>query len=450
MTKTGSADDIPAAIQWHEGMLLAPQHFQQQSHRFERLLHHHLTWHSHFHFGQGRMRIDQAMLFEGTLRILELEAILPDGLVASYKPGDQEELQVDVRAHAEAAKGGTLLVYLAVAAERLGGGGGEGDLQRYLSIPGEPVADESAGGRAIRIPRLRPRLRLLAGSEKPSARFCSMPVCGVRWKNGAFVLSDYVGPMLQVPLDSPIGELCSQVTRRIREKAMYLVETIRSPAITTKPNVVEDHKRLINQLVVQLPGFEALLSTGASHPYVLYCGLCALAGSISAVGTQLIPPIFPTYDHGQIRRCFDAVCDYILTTLEEGISEAFTAIPFKFDTGNFLLNFEREWMGRVLILGLKAAPGTTDQQLTDWMSNSLIGSQSRFRALRERRLLGADRKPIDRYEGLVATRGMLLYTLQVSPEFILANEPLVVGPGSDKLSLPRPSELLLYVSNKGS
>ena len=160
-----SADDIPAAIQWHEGMLLAPQHFQQQAHRCERLFQHHLSWHSRFHFGLGRMRIDQAMLFEGTLRILDLEAILPDGLVVSYKPGDQEELQVDVRSHAEAAKAGTLLIYLAVAAERLGSAAGEGDLQRYLSVPGEPVADESSGGRPIRIPRLRPRLRLLTPPE---------------------------------------------------------------------------------------------------------------------------------------------------------------------------------------------------------------------------------------------------------------------------------------------
>ena len=444
-----SADEIPPAIQWHEGMLLAPQHFQQQAHRDERLLHYHMGWHSRFHYGLGRFRVDPAMLFEGMLRVLEIEAILPDGLVVTYKPGDQEELQIDVRPHAEAAKQGTLLAYLAVAAERLGTSAAEGDLQRYTSVPGEPVADESAGGRPIRIPRLRPRLRLLAGSETPSARFCSMPICGVRWKNGSFVLSDYLGPSLQVALESPLGELCAQVARRIREKAMYLVETIRSPAITTKPNVVEEHKRLINYLVAQLPAFESLLATGSSHPYSLYCGLCAIAGSISAVGSQLIPPIFPAYDHRQIRRCFDTVRDYILNTIEEGISEAFTAIPFKFDSGNFQLNFEREWLGRVLILGLKAAPGTTDQQLTDWMANSLIGSQSRFRALRERRLLGAERKAIDRYEGLVATRGMLLYALSVSPDFIVPNEPLIVGPGSDMWALPRPADLLMFVSNKG-
>ncbi|HVA64451.1 MAG TPA: hypothetical protein VNF74_12055, partial [Terriglobales bacterium] len=30
--------EIPEAIQWHEGMLLSPQHFQQQAARWEGLL----------------------------------------------------------------------------------------------------------------------------------------------------------------------------------------------------------------------------------------------------------------------------------------------------------------------------------------------------------------------------------------------------------------------------
>jgi len=32
------ADEIPQAIQWHEGMLLSPQHFQQSSWRQEMLV----------------------------------------------------------------------------------------------------------------------------------------------------------------------------------------------------------------------------------------------------------------------------------------------------------------------------------------------------------------------------------------------------------------------------
>ena len=72
------ANELPAAIQWHEGMLLAPQHFQQLSLRQERLLHYHASHLAPFHYGVIRLRLDNALLLEGTIRVLELEAILPE------------------------------------------------------------------------------------------------------------------------------------------------------------------------------------------------------------------------------------------------------------------------------------------------------------------------------------------------------------------------------------
>ena len=37
------AREIPEAIQWHEGMLLSPQHFQQMSLRQDMLSHYHIN-----------------------------------------------------------------------------------------------------------------------------------------------------------------------------------------------------------------------------------------------------------------------------------------------------------------------------------------------------------------------------------------------------------------------
>src|SRR5262249_28543467 len=50
-----SARDLPAAIQWYEGMLLAPQHFQQSSLRQEALLAYHLAALSPYHWGVSRL-----------------------------------------------------------------------------------------------------------------------------------------------------------------------------------------------------------------------------------------------------------------------------------------------------------------------------------------------------------------------------------------------------------
>lgn len=440
------AHEVPAAIQWHEGMLLAPQHFQQLALRSEKLLHYHAGILSAFHYGVVRVRFDPTLVLEGTVRVLELEALLPDGLVVSYKKGDEAtDLQIDVRPQTDAAKQEPLLVHLAVPGERPPGQKAEGDLGRFASLEGEPIADENSGERPLRIPRLRPRLRLLAGATPP-ARFTSMPICALRYRSGSFALSDYIEPMLQVPVDSPLGQLCGRVSQRVREKSLYLVETIRSPALTTKASVIEEHKRLLSYLIAGLPAFEALLRSGGAHPLQLYTALCGVAGPIAAVGQQLVPPVFPNYDHNNLRRCFEEVKDFVFRTMDEGISEAFTAIPFTWESGTYNLKIEREWTERVLVLGVQGTPGATDQQILDWVNTSLMGAESKYRMLRERRLLGTGREPIDKYEGLVATRGMLLFKLKVDPDFIVPNEVLMLGNASEK---NRPAEVFLYVSNKG-
>jgi type VI secretion system protein ImpJ len=429
-------------------MLLAPQHFQQLVARGDRLLHYNLALGLPFFFGVVRLRFDSTLLFGGALRITELEAVLPDGLVVAFRPGTGSELQIDLRAITEQAKHEPILVYLAVPAELRGGGGQEGELGRYVSVSGDSVTDETTGEQPLRIPRLRLRPRLLAGPEAPPQRYVSLPLLSVRYKNGAFVAAEYIPPLVQVEVDSALGELCARISRRVREKATYLLEVIRSPAITSKPALLEENKRLIGNLAANLLPFEALLATGRVHPYSVYVALCALAGEIAAVGSQLLPPLFPAYDHLDVRRSFEAVSEFILRSLDEGISEAFTAIPFKLDAGSFVLQFERDWQSRVLILGVKGAPGSSDQQITEWIQSSLIRTTSRFRMLRERRLLGAARQPIERYEGLVATRGALLFQLTVSPEFIVPGEQLMVGNFSEKPGLVRPAEMSLYVANK--
>ena len=71
------AHDLPEAIQWHEGMLLAPHHFQQLALRQEQLLHYHTMMMQPFSWGIRKLRIDQVLLTAGTYRVLELEAREP-------------------------------------------------------------------------------------------------------------------------------------------------------------------------------------------------------------------------------------------------------------------------------------------------------------------------------------------------------------------------------------
>ena len=90
MSDRRDARRVPEAIDWHEGMLLAPQHFQQLSLRTEEMLHYHSAALVPFPWGVLRLAIDEAALTQGFLRVSEIEAVLPDGPV--LVPGQPDEL----------------------------------------------------------------------------------------------------------------------------------------------------------------------------------------------------------------------------------------------------------------------------------------------------------------------------------------------------------------------
>ena len=87
---------IPPAINWHEGMLLAPQHFQQTDQRHESLTTYHVSTVSPFHWGIMDLKIDRPRLVDGNLKIMSLEAVMPDGLAVSFGESDSDKVSVPV------------------------------------------------------------------------------------------------------------------------------------------------------------------------------------------------------------------------------------------------------------------------------------------------------------------------------------------------------------------
>src|SRR5262245_10841696 len=114
------ASEIPAAVQWHEGMLLAPQHFQQLAWRQEALLHYHTLAAAPFYWGVRHVRVDPVLLLSGTLRVVELEALMPDGLLVTHAPHVAEGLEIDLTLYTEVIRQAAVTVHLAVPARTPG------------------------------------------------------------------------------------------------------------------------------------------------------------------------------------------------------------------------------------------------------------------------------------------------------------------------------------------
>jgi type VI secretion system protein ImpJ len=447
-------------IQWYEGMLLTPQHFQQGWLRQDELLHYHLGRLSPFHYGVSTLKVDQAMLVVGIFRILALEAVLPDGLVVTH-PADASDLQISLVPYADQLKDAPATVHLVVPVYKPGAAAG-GELARYRSVEGAPVVDENTGDNEQSMARLRPRVSLLVGEEVPQ-KYAALPIARVVYRNEAFQLTDYLPPAFAVPADSPLADACRTIAKRLREKAAFLAGRLRAPAGTVQATLLADTRHAVQCLAAGLPQLEAMLGAGAAHPFALHTALCGIAGHVATLGPGLLPPIFDAYNHRDMLGSVRPVLDFIERMIET-VSETYVALRFAAEEAGFRLKIEPAWLdngpdngagngleGRSLLIGVRLAPGQTETEADAWMSESLIASAENMGVLRERRLRGAPRQRVERDDRLevVPERGVLLYRIAADPTFVEAERVLEIANPGDRLGARRPAEIALYVAPPG-
>jgi type VI secretion system protein ImpJ len=300
-------------------MLLAPQHFQQLAVRTEALLQYHMLAAAPFHWGVRRLRVDTSLLLDGTFRVIELEAVMPDGLAVSYRDGDPIDLTVSLAGRA-IDRNSSVPVHLAVPAARGAASTVGGDFGRYTSYDSAPIPDLNTGEGELVVPRLRPRLLLLAGDTPPD-KYVSIPLARVSYRDERFALTEFVPPLMQVTQQDELGTACARVLKRIREKAAFLADRARAASATAKRPLVIETQLMAQNLAGGLPRAEAMLRTGVAHPYQLYLAFCDIVGHVASVGTAMIPPLVDAYDHLDCQASFASIFSYIDGVLD-GIHEA--------------------------------------------------------------------------------------------------------------------------------
>lgn len=479
------AHEIPESIQWYEGLLLTAQHFQQMSLRQESLLQYVAGAVAPFGWGVRLFDWDKPALAGGMLRVIKLDAVMPDGLVVSYGArGERElgdgDLSIDLSPHAGRMKDGDgLTVYLAVAARdskqtavgRDGGNAPQSDERpraaaatrdaeqgaaagdgRYLSVTGAPVMDENTGDDARFIPRLRPYLKLMAGDE-PGKDHVSFPLARVRYSGSAYTLEGFTPPSLAVARASELGRMCSDGARHIREKAMFLGDRLRGGpgggAADARAAFDRDTETTLRCLLAPLPQLEALLATDVTHPFAVYLALCAAAGQVSMLGGNFAPPRFLPYNHKELNDTFSEVLAYIRGRVEAGTASSFMRHAFTFDRNVFRIDFKPEWETKRLVLGIRGRQGMPEAELNRWGMECVIGSAPRMESLLRNRMRGARREFVEYDDDLVPARGELLFLLNVDRDFVESGQDLQIFNPGVQAQERQPSAIFMYVRNTG-
>ena len=83
-------------VEWFEGMLLAPQHFQLMNARVDSLVAWHTLAAAPFSWGVRRLVFDHGLLPAGVLRVLALDAIMPDGTAVTYSAESSQQGRLEL------------------------------------------------------------------------------------------------------------------------------------------------------------------------------------------------------------------------------------------------------------------------------------------------------------------------------------------------------------------
>jgi type VI secretion system protein ImpJ len=273
-----------------------------------------------------------------------------------------------------------------------------------------------------------------------------VPIARVQFRNESFTLTNFIPPMLSVPITSGLGHQATQLAKRVREKAVFLSEKVRAQNAAVRESRVLDLQQAVVHLSAGLPHVEAVLASGTAHPFALYLSLCTLAGNLAGVSSGTVPPAFRRYEHNDLRATFDPVLEFCERMLER-VHESYSVLTFHFEEDAFKLGLQPAWAsGNSLVVGAVARRGMSEADVATWFEAARIGSESVMPSIRERRIRGAQRTRIDAADelGLVPSAGVLLFRVQADPDLIQPGGTLVIAHPAEHTGVARPAELILY------
>ena len=433
---------IPNRVQWHEGMLLSPQHFQVESARVDNMVAWHTIATNSYNWGIRKCKFDVGLLASGKLRILELDGFMPNGFAIEHDANnaDFNSLEMDLDVFKQELREVPLNIYLALANKRAMNDSDETSM--FKSLVSDPVKDEVSNAVDADIPRLKPVLKLFAG-DPPPGNFTFFRLCTVFNDNDVLHLGDVLSPMMDLNAAPKLIEEIKNIIESLRAKATFVARQISGQKNSIKPEDKILLSNKLNLLVNALPMLEGIIQSKFISPYMMYLSLCNLLGPLSQIREGSLPPSPPQYKHSDLYETFKILLNDLNIFLEE-VSQDYREIPFTWSNNLFELAFRKEWVGKTLVIGTK---GLKNSEAEKWMSSVIIGSKKTLIDLRERRVLGAKRRKVVHVDelNLKSLPGISFFEI-LTPKDILEDENrLVISPTGRAGEVNKPESLLLFI-----
>lgn len=431
---------MESLVQWHEGMLISPQHFQLTNGYYQKVMSKLSTAFFPFGYGLFDLKIDSSSLSSGLVRVLKASGFFQDGLYFEFDAVKDEPLELNLgdyfSTNVIAVK-----VCLAIPMRRSGDNMLEGSLPRYYSAEINNVKDENTGKEPIVVPILKPKLKLLQESQV-DGRYLSFPIFEVeKSPEGGVVSTKFIAPYLNLDEHSKIIEMCSSLIRVIRDKISYFADRKDS----FDRNQTEESLSNLRLLIQAAIPLETILNVRGIHPYDLYKELITTASCVMAINPAQLIPRLPKYNHEDLYTCFNQLYEYIYGIVSH-LKQKYNIVVFEKLQNEFKLTMRPDWLERdEIAIGIRRPFNATDSDIVNWINCLQIASESILPLIKDRRILGAERRILERGEYITQPNGVTIIAVKSKTTYIKANEPLCLTNNNFDVI---PEEIILYAERE--
>lgn len=340
------ADPSLQPVVWKDGVLIAPQHFQQQDRHHAATLHARLAALAPHGWGVASLVLDQAALRSGQIKVAEFRGVLPDGLVAAFRDGEPGVPPPRPLAEHFPATARSLDVAIGAPLLRDGIENFAGnEYARYRTVVRSDVPDLTGARSKVDLELGQANLTLLLGAEAQQSGLSALKVGEVvRDAAGGYAWSTtYVPPCLSLAasrhLSDGLKDLLGAAIARRRALAQLRREREGEVAEFLASDITQ--YLLLDALGSNIPLLKHLVETPTTAPLAAYLALLQFAGALTSFATTVDPAELPAFNYLDLRGCFDEVMRQIRAMLGLQVREKFVKIPLT------LRQEDGMWLGRL-------------------------------------------------------------------------------------------------------
>lgn len=321
---------LPEQIVWTEGMLIKPQHFQQQTKYFDAQITRRALMLTHHGWGFTEFSLDEQYLSLGKVVLNKAKGILPDGSLFEIGHG-HDGLQLEIE---PGVTDRTVVLSLPVVLDgsSLTRDAANMGLSTRLITHDAEIRDSNAGRfTETNITCGKLDLKLMYEEDTNLTGHVTIPVAHIiecRQDKGVLLDEDFLPTFLHLEASPVISGYLREVIGLISHRADQLAHRL-SSAGSTGTAEIADFMLLQNLNRIE-PVLKHLDKTPNLHPESFFVWLLSLVGELSSfTGIGKRPEKLPDYNHSNQYECFRDLMDHCRYALSMVLEQHAVELPMQ-------------------------------------------------------------------------------------------------------------------------